>query len=127
MKKILLSVKPRFVDKILSGEKKYEFRKRVPLDTSNCHVLIYKTHPDKIVVAEFVIGEIMCATPQEIWLRTYKEAGLSFDEFKKYYDGKIIAYAYKITDLHEFTIPRNLAEYGLKRAPQDFCYVEDSE
>ena len=29
MSKILMSIKPEYVDKIFSGEKKYEYRKRI--------------------------------------------------------------------------------------------------
>lgn len=51
MKSILLPIKPVFVERILSGEKWYEFRKRLPLDIER--VVIYETAPTKKVVGEF--------------------------------------------------------------------------
>lgn len=51
MKSILLPIKPVFVERILSGEKWYEFRKRLPLGIER--VVIYETAPTKKVVGEF--------------------------------------------------------------------------
>ena len=35
MSKILLSIKPEFADKIISGEKKFEYRTHVPIKDVN--------------------------------------------------------------------------------------------
>ena len=45
MHKILISIKPEYVKRILSGEKMYEYRKRVPADVKT--VVIYATAPVK--------------------------------------------------------------------------------
>jgi predicted transcriptional regulator len=42
--KALLSIKPEFVDKIISGEKKYEYRKRIFKQKIEA-VVIYCTMP----------------------------------------------------------------------------------
>ena len=53
MKKILLPIKPVYVAKILSGEKKVEYRKKVVADVDL--ILIYASAPIKKIVAEFKV------------------------------------------------------------------------
>jgi len=51
MCKILISINPEYVEKILSGEKKYEFRKINPKRKVD-KLIIYETYPLMKVVAE---------------------------------------------------------------------------
>lgn len=44
MTAILLSIKPRFVEQILNGEKRFEYRKRVPERHVN-KIIIYNSSP----------------------------------------------------------------------------------
>ena len=54
---ILMSIKPEYVDKIFSGEKKYEYRKRLckeKIDT----IIVYSSSPIQKVVGELKIKQI---------------------------------------------------------------------
>ena len=46
---IILSIHPSHIEKILSGEKQYEYRKRIPADIR--HIVVYATAPIKKIVA----------------------------------------------------------------------------
>ena len=48
---VLMSIKPKYVEKILSGEKKYEYRKTL-LKKDVESILVYSTSPVKKVVCE---------------------------------------------------------------------------
>src|SRR5213594_2461003 len=70
----LLSIKPEFVEAILRGEKRYEFRRSIfkrPIDV----VVIYATVPVRRVVAEFHVESILRDSPQRLWRRTRGAAG----------------------------------------------------
>lgn len=55
--KVLLSLKPNFYEKIICGEKRFEFRRRIfKKDVDS--VVIYVTSPVKMVMAEFTIKKI---------------------------------------------------------------------
>ena len=49
--KIIMSIHPEFVDKIIKGEKKFEYRKTQPRGWID-NLVIYSTYPVKQVVAE---------------------------------------------------------------------------
>lgn len=64
---IIISIKPEFVEKILSSDKKYEFRHRIYRQEVN-KIYIYQTLPEQGIVAYFT-GEIIKNTPQNLWDR----------------------------------------------------------
>ena len=61
----------------------------------------------------------------EIWKRTYLCAGLTKDEFDKYFLDHEYAYALQISELHIFEKPIDpLVMWPQFKAPQSFCYIE---
>ena len=54
---IILSIHPSHIEKILSGEKLYEYRKRIPTDIR--HIVVYATAPIKMIVALIEIDSIL--------------------------------------------------------------------
>ena len=79
--KILLSIKPKYVEKIVSGEKKYEFRqtifKREQVDT----IVVYSSGKVGKLIGEIKFKTILSDTPLNIWNKTKEEAGLSKEDF----------------------------------------------
>lgn len=161
MKAIMLSTQPKWVAKIMNGEKTIEIRKRFPKDFVGW-VYIYVTNGKDIlcryydghwfttrdrnnnwkrylngkVVARFwgdKVEEIKYHNRQEL-IRFYskgnehqylwlKETCLTFDELDNYLKGKN-GYAIHISQLEIFDKPKELSEFGLKRAAQSWQYVE---
>ena len=122
MCKILMAIKPQFVDQILSGEKKYEFRTKVAqrdVDT----IVIYCTAPVKKIVAEVRICSVISADINDLWNKTNQYAGISSDYFMSYFNDHEIGYAYELGKVKRFSEPKELKEYGLSFAPQSFVYV----
>ena len=66
MNNLIISIKPEFVEKILTGEKKYEFRRRIYRQEVD-NIYIYQTLPDAGIVAHFTPSEIIKDTPQNLW------------------------------------------------------------
>ena len=56
---VILSIKPKYVQSILSGEKQYEFRKAIFKNRTIDRVFIYSSAPVKRIVALFEIGTIL--------------------------------------------------------------------
>ena len=51
--KVLLSIKPEFVEKIFSGEKRFEYRKSIFKQQNIDTIVIYSTMPVGMIVGEF--------------------------------------------------------------------------
>lgn len=122
--KILLSIKPEFAEKILQGQKHYEFRKVLPKAPGIKTIVIYATMPLGKVVGEFDIAEILSDTPRNIWSETADFSGISKRFFNDYFQGKDVAHAIKVKKVRRYSSPRELSSIiasGI--APQSFCYI----
>ena len=123
MKAILLSIKPEYVDRILAGTKKYEYRKRLARSNSSV-LLIYSTYPIMKVVAKVEILGTICAAPYTLWEQTKSNAGISRKKYREYFHGCKIACAYELGKVEIFDPPRDLSDYNVIFAPQSFLYVD---
>lgn len=122
MRKILISINPEHVEKILSGEKRFEFRtKAAKKDVDS--LIIYETTPVKRVVAEAKIIEVLEMTPEKLWEVTREYAGIDRQFFDAYFFGRTTAYAYRLGEIKVYEEPRDLSYFGVKAAPQSFVYV----
>lgn len=119
---ILLSIKPKYVEKILAGTKCYEYRRKVAKQAVS-KILVYSTKPIGKVVAEIKIEEKISAAPEELWELTKKQAGISKKRYQEYFQGCKVANAYKLGDINQYTIPKNLTDFGIKKPPQSFIYI----
>lgn len=123
MSTILLPIKPEYVDKILSGEKKYEFRRN--LAKSNVtKILVYATSPIMMVVGEAEVVGTLSLRPSPLWEETKNEAGISRAKFREYFTGKKIGYAYKLGRVQRYNNPLPLSTYNINQAPQSLVYIK---
>ena len=123
MASILLSIKPEFAGKIFTGEKRYEFRRRLcQKDIDKIH--IYETSPVKKVVGEAeVIGKLQGSIDM-VWNRTKEFAGISREGYEQYFEGMETAAAYCLGNVMRYETAKNIEDFGIVRAPQSFVYIE---
>ena len=122
MKRILISINPEHVENIINGKKKYEYRKiAAKQDVSS--IIIYETTPIKRIVAEAEITEVIMLPPEQLWQETKQSAGITKVFFDDYFQGRQIAYAYKLGKITVYKEPKRLIDFGVKSAPQSFIYV----
>lgn len=122
--KILLSIKPEFVELILAGEKRYEFRRVIHKNHGIRRALIYATLPVGKVIAQFEIKSILSGPPHIIWSKTKDRAGLNARQFAEYFAGCDTAHALSIGTVRRFHAPHSIDRYLTSgMPPQSFCYV----
>lgn len=123
MKEIILSIKPQYVERIINGTKKFEYRTRIPKSNIN-KIIIYSSYPVKKIIAEVdVLKVLKLITPEELWESTKDFGGIDKSSYDKYFEGRDIAYAYKLGEIKEFIEPKSLNDYGINYAPQSFIYI----
>ena len=86
-------------------------------------IVIYETTPVKRIVAEAEIIDVLMYSPEELWKLTKEESGISKEFFDEYFEGRKIAYAYKLGKIKVYDEPKTLLDYGIKAAPQSFVYI----
>ena len=126
---VLLSIKPKYVEEILNGNKKYEFRKVI----FKCReelgmVYIYSSSPVKKIVGAFVIENIIEDHPEVLWAQFKEFSGINNEkEFFSYFGANKKGFAIEIGDLEIFENPADprILIPGFV-PPQSFRYIDDN-
>ena len=120
----LMSIHPRFVDRILEGTKRVEFRK-TPFRLPVSHVVIYSTGPVRKVVGLFEVDSVEVDEPHKFWKKYERVSGVEKKEFDDYYDGRTQGAAIRIGKVFRLDTPLALDRAaGLSRPPQSFRYLK---
>lgn len=128
-KAVLVSIHPGYTEKILSGEKRLEFRRswvRKPVK----YMVIYATSPIQRIVAVAEIKEVYSGTRARLWsLAMEKGGGVSRRNLYSYLAGSKKPVAIEITDVKPFkggVDPKVI--FGNKfRPPQSFSYLTEQD
>ena len=124
MKTVLLSVKPVYADRILSGEKRYEFR-RGRFASEVDEVLIYATSPRKQIIGYFRVEDIHEGLPTVLWNKCSRHAGVEEGAFFTYFAECNRAYAIQVDVARKFATavdPHKI--WPDFSPPQSFMYVD---
>lgn len=124
-KNVIISLHPEHANKILSGEKKLEFR-RVWANKPVNAVVIYSTVPVKKIVAIAYVKQVHCESRNRLWaLAKSVGGGLTRRALYGYFEGKKQGYAVEfdsIKVLNPAISPATIIENF--RAPQSFAYLD---
>ena len=121
--KVLMSIKPKFVEEIFSETKTFELRKKIFKSSINA-IVIYSSSPKKKVVGEIIIDKIISSTPKLLWKSYKNNLGISEKEYFKYYKNSKVAYAIKIKKVIKYKKELELKDFGIEKAPQSYQYKD---
>lgn len=98
---VLLSIKPKYANAILAGEKLVEFRK-LSFKKEIERVYIYSSAPEQLIIGYFTIEDIISDTPQKLW-KKYKNVGsITQADFFQYFAEKQVGFSIKIKSVNRF-------------------------
>ena len=124
----LISIRPVFVEKILAGEKRLEFRRSwasEPVDV----LVIYSSSPTQRIVATVNVLGVTEGSPTALWgLAKKKGGGVTRQLLYDYFEGKKSGFAIEIADIFEFEQPidpKKLFKDFI--APQSFRYLDSKD
>ena len=122
---VILSIRPNFCKMIFSGQKKYEYRKRVFTRSDVDKVYIYATKPICRIVGYFTIAAMIEDSPNNMWKMTHEGSGITKEYFDAYFSGCDMAHAIKIGEVVKFGTPIDPKKV-IKNftAPQNYRYVD---
>ncbi|CAN5448101.1 ASCH domain protein [soil metagenome] len=122
---VLLSIKPKYANAILSGEKLVEFRK-LAFKRKIERVYIYSSAPEQKIIGYFTIEDIVSDTPKELWKKFSSVGSISQVDFFEYFANKSIGYSIKIKSVNRFKKSRDPKEiFENFVPPQSFMYCEN--
>jgi predicted transcriptional regulator len=124
-RKVLLSIKPEYAERIFNGTKRYEFRRVVFKEPDVQTVVVYVSTPVRKVVGEFDLEEIITLPKDKLWKLTKAEAGIDKAGYDDYFLDKEFATALKVKKVRRYRKPLCLKEdFQINYPPQSFIYLK---
>lgn len=123
MKSVLLSIKPEHAQKILSHEKRMEFRKKIWSKDTDI-IYLYASHPIQRLVGALKAFSILFERKEQLWLFGQDLGGITKKQFDAYFQNHSHGYGIHICSLDSFEkqIDPKAIDPDFK-APQNFMYL----
>lgn len=122
--KVLLSIKPEYAESILTGKKRFEFRKSIFRNKDVKTIVIYATMPVGKVIGEFEVDDIIYLEPSELWTTTKKYAGITRGFFDEYFSERTKGFAIAVKNPKRYEEPILLNDMIPGAVPpQSFRYI----
>jgi predicted transcriptional regulator len=121
---VLLSIKPKYANAILAGQKLVEFRK-LAFKREIERVYIYSSAPEQRIIGYFIIDDIVSDTPEGLWKQFNKVGSINEEDFFEYFANKEIGYSIKIKSVNKFRKSKDPKDIFKNFVPpQSYMYCE---
>lgn len=122
---LLMSIRPQYVDLILSGRKTVELRRKAP-KSCPAVVVMYASGNSRQIEGSATLASVQTSTPDDIWARFGGVSGLSRDAFDAYFDGAHEATALLLAQPARARRPLPLSDLRLLglEPPQSWRYID---
>lgn len=126
----VLSIRPEYATKIISGEKKVELRRRFPSGVVTGSVAyIYATAPIQSILGWATIENVQTLSIEEIWQKYEKVACIKREDFISYYNGLQTGCVLELSDVIALREPfglEDLRSHFNFVPPQSYCYADEN-
>ena len=131
LRPLIISLKPRYADRLFEGLKTVELRRRIASQISDRDVFIYVSSPVRALRGGFRVGRVWEGTPEDVWRVASELSALNRQEFDAYFRGQAVAYALEITNVWEYQRPASLSwlrgRFDDFVVPQSWRYAKAEE
>jgi predicted transcriptional regulator len=128
---LLLSIRPQYAERILTGQKTVELRRVRPRACEDIVLLIYVSSPVRALKAISLVECVTAAEPAELWKQVAHKAGVSRAEFDAYFNDVDMGFAIHLKDVWQLSQPLPLTDlrelWPGFRPPQCYRYFSRDE
>lgn len=126
---VLISLRPRFAEAILEGQKDVELRRQPTGAQAGDMVLIYSSSPVKAAVGWARVHDLLASPVDRLWATHGPRTGVTQEEYYAYFDGLATAHGLILGEAKRIDPAMSLAElrdrYGV-HPPQSWRYLPAS-
>ena len=127
---LLLSLRPRFANAILSGAKTVELRRRTIKASTGTAIVLYASAPTMAVVGTATLADVLALRPHTAWRRYRHTLSLSWPEFMLYLEGAEHAHLLRLGDVRGLNHPIGLESLRTSapfQPPQSYRYLHPAD
>lgn len=128
---LLLSVRPKYAEKIFKGIKTVELRRTRPRLCEGDVVIVYASSPTKALIGAFEVEKVIQKPLDYLWDEVKDKAGISYEDFCCYYKGVSVGCGIFLNKTCHFNEPIKLdrlrqESYNFS-PPQSYRYLKPNE
>lgn len=128
---VLLSVRSPHVERLLSGAKTVEFRRRPWRVPDGTIVLLYRSRDHRAIVGSLIVESTAVGSPSATWGSHGARSGLTRREYQDYFAGAAVAVAINVGSVRQLEEPLTLGELRRRSAtfhvPQSYRLMATGE
>jgi predicted transcriptional regulator len=102
---LMMSIQPKYMDRILNGDKVIELRKKFNHKWIQRRITLYSTSPNKAILGHAIVQNVISNTPEKIWEQYGAELGCSQIEYKQYTENADKIFAIKLVNVTPYKSP----------------------
>jgi predicted transcriptional regulator len=124
---ILLSIKPKYAEEILSCYKEYELRRGVVF-RKGCRIVLYASTPLRAIIGEFTAGRVLTGEPDEIveFIRATGPRGVTEEDISYIAEERCRVSAIEVINPVKYRHAITLGElrmHGLRNPPRSYLVL----
>jgi predicted transcriptional regulator len=128
---VLLSVRSPHVERLLSGAKTVEFRRRPWRVPDGTTVLVYESRDRRAIVGSLVVESTAVGSRSAMWTSYGARSGLTRREYREYFAGASVAVAISVGRVRQLPEPLTLGELRRRsptfHVPQSYRFIGADE
>lgn len=128
---LFLSLRPRFAELLLIGEKTVELRRIRPAVSDGTPVLLYASSPRMTLVGRAQVATVEVGPTEQIWREHGPHTGITRKEYDDYFTGLDLAVAIKLVNIRRLQKPRPLTDLRQRlegfQPPQSYRYLDSAQ
>ena len=121
----VMSIKKEYGTNLLNKKSLWEYRKKKSKIKTGDKIILYATAPDKELIGEFIVGEIITGDSNEVWEKTKQDVCYSMGEVVPYLESGDFPIAFQVISplLYQKAIP--LAKIPFFKPPMSYCKASE--
>ena len=120
-----MSIKKEYGANLLNGNSLWEYRKRKSLIKLGDKIILYATAPHRELIGEFIVGEIIMGSSEEVWEKTRGEVCYSSDEVIPYLKSGDYPIAFKVSQAKTYKPSMSLFKIPFFKPPLSYCKASE--
>lgn len=130
-KMLLMSIKPEYMQKILTGNKTIELRRTRPKVAEGDLIIFYASSPRKAILGAATVISVVAGAPSSIWRKYKREVGITKAVYDSYYSYCNKAYGIILDSVWAYDSPISLEKirelWDGFVPPQSYRYLSKDE
>ncbi|MDO8467818.1 MAG: hypothetical protein Q7S56_02640 [Nanoarchaeota archaeon] len=121
----VMSIKKEYGMNLLEHKALWEYRRRKSRIDVGDRILLYATAPDSELIGEFIVGEVITGSPNDVWEKTKKDVCYQKNEVVPYLESGDFPISFKVNKPKKYQQAISIYKIPFFRPPMSYCKAQN--